>query len=141
MDQRNRKNFFRNGRLMRQKIIYLWSMKIKMRRRKELLTDLLIKVIHMEMIGGLERWLKNLALSKPYGEWGDQRMVADPISLVNSWGGFQILILGVGTLSKAQLDKDICIKAGISRLYASKMIILLHWLGMWNAMPKKPDYA
>ena len=68
-------------------------------------------------------------------------MVADPISLVNSWGGFQILILGVGTLSKAQLDKDICIKAGISRLYASKMIILLHWLGMWNAMPKKPDYA
>src|SRR3989344_5903154 len=81
MDQRNRKNFFRNGRLMRQKIIYLWSMKIKMRRRKELLTDLLIKVIHMEMIGGLERWLKNLALSKPYGEWGDQRMVADPISL------------------------------------------------------------
>ena len=59
--------------------------------------SLLIKVIHMEMIGGLERWLKNLALSKPYGEWGDQRMVADPISLTPFLSSF---LTGSGETNK-----------------------------------------
>ena len=47
--------------------------------KKKLLKIQYLKAIHMETMIGQKKWLKILDSDKPYEEWADREMVADPI--------------------------------------------------------------